>query len=181
MKQYIWQVWIGVGFLWMRFIALMPSHSVRLFLYRRAGMKIGRRSVIYSGAEIRNPKGIFIGDDVSVGHEAKLDGRRQIYIESNVNLSTGVWIWTEQHDPQSSSFETVGATVYIRRNAWLSARVIVLPGVCIEEGCVVAAGAVVTKSLPAYSICAGIPAKKIGERTRDIRYRLGDHLPVAFI
>lgn len=48
-----------------------------------------------------------------------------------------------------------------------------MPGVTIGEGAVVAAGAVVTKDVPAFAIAGGVPAKVVGERNRDLRYKLG--------
>lgn len=171
----------GLRFAWLRCVGRLPSHLLRKFLYRRAGMTIGQRSWIYSGAEVRNPSGIVIGDDVIIGHNAVLDGRCGLRIGNNVNLSTGVWIWTMQHDHQSETFAAVGAPVEVGDNAWLSARVVVLPGVEIGERSVVAAGAVVTKNLPAGGVFGGVPAKKIGERNIPIKYRLGASPPTPLI
>ncbi len=171
----------GLRFLWMRWVGHLPSHGLRKFFYRRAGMTIGQRSCIYSGAEVRNPAGIVIGDDVIIGHRAVLDGRCGLRIGNNVNLSTGVWIWTMQHDHQSETFEAVGAPVDVADNVWLSARVIVLPGVEIGERSVVAAGAVVTHNLPPAGIYGGVPARKIGSRNITIKYALGDTQPAPFI
>ena len=52
----------------------------------------------------------------------------------------------------------------IGSDVWMGAYVIVLPGVTIGHGAVVAAGAVVTKDIEPYAIAAGIPAKQIGQR-----------------
>lgn len=59
----------------------------------------------------------------------------------------------------------------IEDHAWIGARVIILPGVTVGEGAVVAAGAVVTRSVPPYAVVGGVPAKRIGERNRDLLYR----------
>ncbi len=48
----------------------------------------------------------------------------------------------------------------------------IMPGVTLGRGCVVGAGSVVTKDVPPYTIVAGVPAKKIGERTKDRDYRV---------
>lgn len=127
---------------------------------------------IYGGFEIRSPWNIHIADGAIVGDESKLDGRNGIFIGKNVNLSTGVWIWTEQHDindPHFYSNETGGAVI-VQDRVWISSRVTVLPKTKIYEGAVVAAGAVVTKNCEAYTIYGGIPAKKIGERSKKLFY-----------
>jgi maltose O-acetyltransferase len=124
-------------------------------------MKNGRNSYIYSGAEIRAPRNITIGDDCIVGHSAIFDGRNGITIGNNVNISTGAWFWTMQHDPQSPTFAAVGGPIVIEENAWISDRAIVLPNVIIKAGAVVATGSVVTKNVDAYQIVGGVPEKKL--------------------
>ena len=54
--------------------------------------------------------------------------------------------------------------VTIGNDVWIGRRVIILPGVTISDGCVIGAGAVVTKDMPAYSIVGGVPAKVIKSR-----------------
>jgi maltose O-acetyltransferase len=70
------------------------------------------------------------------------------------------------------NFGCESAPVVIEDFAWISCRTVVLPGTRIGKGAVVAAGAVVTKDVEPYSIVAGVPAKKIGERSRDLNYYL---------
>jgi len=149
----------------------IPSHRIRRMIYRRIfHVQIPSNSVIYGGAELRDPWNIVIGEHCSIGHRAILDGRVGLHIGDNVNLSTGVWIWTLQHDPQSPSFATEGGPVVIEDYAWVSCRAVILPGVTVGRGAVVAAGAVVTKDVAPYTIVGGVPAKVIGERTTDLTY-----------
>ncbi|WP_374057515.1 acyltransferase [Eggerthella lenta] len=54
--------------------------------------------------------------------------------------------------------------VTICDDVWIGRRVMIMPGVTIGKGTVVAAGAIVTRDLPEYSICAGVPARVVGER-----------------
>ncbi|WP_410478930.1 DapH/DapD/GlmU-related protein [Pedobacter frigiditerrae] len=77
---------------------------------------------------------------------------------------------TGSHDVQSPNFGYICAAVTIDDYVWLGSRVTVLPGVHIGKGAVVGAGAVVTKNVPPFTIVAGIPAVKIGERNRDLTY-----------
>ena len=135
-------------------------------------MKIAPNVVIYGGFEIRDPWNITIGRGSIIGDESKLDGRNGITIGANVNFSTGVWVWTLEHDLNDPLFSTneKGGRVIIRDRAWVSARTIILPKVTIEEGAVVAAGAVVTHDCQAYTVYGGVPARIIGERNRNMIY-----------
>lgn len=156
----------------------IPSHTIRNLLYKKVFcMDIDEKAVIYYGAEIRAPWNIKIGKNTIIGDKAVLDGRNGLTIGENVNFSTGVWIWTEQHDVNSPAFADEGAPVVIENRAWISCRSTILPGVTIKEGSVVAAGAVVTKDTEPFSINGGIPAKKIGERNKNLEYEFqGNHL-----
>lgn len=124
----------GLGFLGLTQVGHVPSHRMRLALYRQAGMEIGQNSFTYGGAEVRGPGKIVIGTSTIVGHRAILDGRRGIEIGNNVNLSTGVWIWTPQHDPQAIDFGIKGGPVVVEDCAWSSCRATIMPGVSIGRG-----------------------------------------------
>jgi acetyltransferase-like isoleucine patch superfamily enzyme len=159
----------------------VPSYRLRRFLARRMGMTVARTAHLYRWREVRAAKNITIGEATILGFWATLDGRMGIEIGRNVNFSSEVALWTLQHDPQSPTFEMEGGSIVIEDEAWISFRATILPGVRIGRGAVVAAGAVVTKDVPAYAIVGGVPAKVIGERTRDLRYDLADGPPVPFV
>jgi maltose O-acetyltransferase len=69
-------------------------------------------------------------------------------------------------------FADRGGAVTIGDRVWIGYRAIILPGIEIGEGAVVGAGAVVTKDVPPFTIVAGNPAVKIGDRPRDLDYTL---------
>lgn len=155
-------------------IGTLPVHGLRAAAARAWGATIHPTVTIYHGWEVRGSRTLAIGARSSIGNDAILDARGGLTIGEDVNLSTGVHIWTGQHDWNSPDFAYVAAPVAVGNRVWLSARVTVLPGVRIGEGAVVAAGAVVTRDVPPYALAAGVPAKVIGERRRDLRYRLPD-------
>ena len=129
---------------------------------------------------MRAPYNVLIGEGSIIGDKAMLDGLNGIIIGNNVNLSTGVWIWTEQHNPQCKYFSCIdqGAPVIIKDRAWISYRAVILPRVTVGEGAVIAAGAVVTKNVEPFTIYGGVPAKKIGNRNKDLEYIFdGKYLP----
>jgi len=161
-------------------IAFIPSMHIRMFFYRHIyGMNLGKNVIIYKGAEFRNPEGLVIDKGSIIGDNAILDARASITIGSFVNFSSEVHIWTLQHNYRDPEFRCTPAhygPVKIGDRAWIGPRVTILHSVNIGEGAVVAAGAVVTKDVPPYTVVGGIPAKKIGERPRNLVYTFdGSH------
>jgi acetyltransferase-like isoleucine patch superfamily enzyme len=155
------------------FTGRIPSHCVRLFLYRHVfGIKIGKFSNLHFGCRFYKPGRVTIGDNCVIGHCCFLDGREGLVIGNNVNIAGETAIYTQEHDPQSPDFGAVGGQVVIEDYAFTGSRTLLLPGVRIGKGAGIAAGAVVTKDVEEYSIVGGVPARKIGERTRDLRYQL---------
>lgn len=147
---------------WIRYklnvLGRIPCHSYRNWILRHVYlMKMSKNVVLYGGFKIRFPWKIEIGEGTIIGDECKLDGRNGLKIGKNVNFSTGAWIWTEQHDINDAMFgsNNSGGPVEIGDRAWISSRSVILPHNKIGEGAVVAAGAVVTKSVPAYAIVGG--------------------------
>jgi acetyltransferase-like isoleucine patch superfamily enzyme len=163
----------GLNFLALQYLTQIPSQNVRHALLRRMGMKLASSSLIYMGGKIRDPHNIQIGECTTIGHRCTLDGRGGLRIGDNVNLSSEVMIWTAEHDLHDPDFGATSGEVVIDDYAWISCRSVVLPGVHIGKGAVVAAGAIVTKSVEPYTVVGGVPAKPIGKRPENLRYRLG--------
>lgn len=167
---------VAVSMLWIRFFCNFPSKHIRrwcLMCYK--GVKIGHQSPIYSGFEWW--AGHFVvGDGCNIGFHCHIDCRRSVYIGNNVCLATGVMIWTLHHDYNDEKFCVKGGSVTIGDYSWICSRAIILPGVTIGEGAVVASGAVVTKDVEPWTIVGGVPAKKIGNREhKEYNYRPGDY------
>lgn len=80
-------------------VSQVPSHHFRSFVYRYIYcMDLAPKVVVYYGAEMREPYKIKIGRGSIIGDRAILDGRNGLEIGENVNFSSNVSIWTEQHD-----------------------------------------------------------------------------------
>lgn len=169
----------GLIFLFLKMLSHFPSQGFRKFILRKVfRAKLHPKCTIYGGVEIRHPWKIELAEGASIGHDSILAAQCGIRIGANANVSSQVMLWSAQHDHRARGFETYGGEITVGAYAWLGPRVIVLPGVIIGEGAVVAAGAVVTKDVEPYAIYGGIPARKIGERTRDLDYTLwGKELP----
>lgn len=160
----------------------IPSHHLRNFIYTCVfNAHFEEKVVIYNGCQIRNHKGLFIGEGSIIGDRCVLDARNGIEIGKNVNFSTNVQIWTEQHDHRDPDFRCnsdESFKVKIGDRAWLGPNTTILHGVHVGEGAVVAAGAVVTKDVPAYTIVGGIPAREIAKRNRNLQYEFeGGYVP----
>ncbi len=143
----------------------IPSHRIRNYIYKNIlSVTMQPNTVIYFNTEIRASWNLKIGNGSIIGDSCILDARNGISIGNNVNISSEVRIWTEQHDYQDPMFNcnsTPDFQVTIKDYAWIGSNVIILPKVTIGKGAVIAAGSVVTKSVPDYTLVAGIPAKKM--------------------
>lgn len=150
------------------------SHFFRKTFCKLIGVKMKPKVTIHSNIHIRAPYFLEVGKGTIIGDHAILDARSGLVIGENVNLSSNVSIWTLQHDYRSPSFDCFNGEremkVTIGDRVWLGCNVIVLPGVKIGEGAVCCAGCVVTKDVEPYSVVAGVPAKKVGERPKNLLY-----------
>lgn len=147
-------------------IAKIPSGSLRKKLLEKCGVKIGIGSHLYSGFHIRNPKGLEMGQKCSIGPKVLLDARKGLVLGNSVVVAYEAIIWTLHHDYNDLYFSSKGSPVFVGDYVWICSRSIILPGVRIGEGAIVASGAVVTKDVPPYAIVAGVPAKVIGFREK---------------
>jgi len=145
-------------------VGWIPLSILRSILYRLAGIKIGAKSVINSGARMYNPELITIGEDSIIGEGVVLDGRDRLTIGNHVDIASQVMIYNSQHDINDETFRATHAPVKIEDYVFIGPRSIILPGVTIGRGAVIGAGAVVTKDVASFSIVGGVPAQKIGER-----------------
>jgi acetyltransferase-like isoleucine patch superfamily enzyme len=154
-------------------VGWLPSHGLRLLLYRRLlRISIGQRTSIHRNCRFYRPSGVNIGSHSVINWDVLMDGRMGLQIGDNVSISEGTAIITLEHDPNSPAFEARGAPVRIGDRVFVGARAILLPGVTIGEGAVVAAGAVVTRDVESFAIVAGVPARPIGQRRQDLSYTL---------
>jgi acetyltransferase-like isoleucine patch superfamily enzyme len=166
-------------------VARVPVYAVRYAWYRRAlGMRIGEGSTllmdqyIYIRGRARpGGPGITIGRRSIINQQCCLDGRGGLTIGDYVNVSAGVWILTDSHDMHDPLFREVLAPVMIGNHAWIGSRALILPGVTIGEGAVVAAGAVVTSDVEPYAVVAGVPARPIATRSRNVKPRTRMYKP----
>jgi acetyltransferase-like isoleucine patch superfamily enzyme len=155
-------------------VGFVPSHHFRRFIYRLAGVKIGKGTTIHMDTKFYRTENIVVGNDTIIGESAVLDGRGRLIIGDHVDIASEVMIYNSEHDMNDPEFNPIIESVVIEDYVFIGPRAIILPGVTIGKGAVVGAGAVVTKDVPPYHIVGGVPAKQIGERkVKDLHYKLG--------
>ena len=161
----------------------IPSHHIRSLIYKKIfKVEMASGAIIYYGAEIRGPYNLKLERGAVVGDRCVLDARRgYIRIGKNVQLGNSVNLWTGSHDYNDPWFRSLPGKrgpIEIEDYVWIGPGVTVLHSVKIGKGAVVGAGSIITKDVEPYSVMAGIPAKKVGERNRDLRYDLSSsHIP----
>ncbi|WP_312993430.1 acyltransferase [Chryseobacterium flavum] len=131
---------------------------------------IDRTSQIMPGFRISNPRNIIIEGYVYIGPNSFLSSYGMIHIKRGTIIGPNLIVHTANHnylnDIKSIPYdhELIIKDVTIEENVWIGDSVIILPGVSIGEGSIIAAGSVVVKNIPKFSIVGGNPAKVIKER-----------------
>jgi acetyltransferase-like isoleucine patch superfamily enzyme len=132
--------------------SLMHGTIFHVFNYRnmpQAGIWTGKHCFFGEYTCIRGQGGVRIGDGVYTGTHVQIAAVNHVYSDPDRFI-------------KDQGITAVGIT--IEDDVWLGSNVVVVDGVTIGKGCVVGAGAVVTKSLPPYSVAVGMPARVIKDR-----------------
>ena len=136
--------------------------QIRERLSEIIGSKIDESTIVFTPFHTNFGRFIQIGKNVFINHRCSFLDMGGITIEDDVLIGPNVNLITENHplDP-SDRKALLLKPITIKRNAWIGAAATILPGVTIGENAVVAAGAVVSKDVPANTVAGGVPAKHI--------------------
>lgn len=139
--------------------------------YRIRKVNKGRNVRISKNTICTFPKNIFIGDNsyINSGSQIRASKNAKIVIGKNCLISYNVHMRTDNHNYKNKNMLILeqGHTekdIIIKNDVWIAFGAQILSGVTINEGAVVAAGAIVTKDVPAYTVVGGVPAKEISKR-----------------
>ena len=153
------------------FAAWLPHHINMARCFRRFWLK---RIVTYVGTNVNVEKGAKFTPLLQIGNNSGLGINCEIYgpvtIGDNVMMGPEVVFYTTRHNysrtdiPMNLQGIENGIPIVIGNDVWIGRRAIILPGVTIGDGCIIGAGAVVTKSFPPYSVIGGVPAKIVKNR-----------------
>ncbi|MGI6263326.1 MAG: DapH/DapD/GlmU-related protein [Succiniclasticum sp.] len=103
---------------------------------------------------------VFVGHNVLANHHLTVMSVGTVTIEDGVMMGPGVGLFTVNHEPRNIR-TIMTKEIRIKKNAWIGARVSILPGVTIGEGAIIGTGSVVTKDIPDYCVAVGNPARVI--------------------
>ena len=129
------------------------------------GNQIGEGSMIYAPLRCILAKPVTIGKNVVIMYNCLMMSRGGIKIEDDVMIAANVSLITNNHDMYDRPV-LLCKPIHIKKGAWIGANATILPGVTVGEYAVVAAGSIVTKDVPDYTVVAGNPAKIIKELDR---------------
>ncbi|MFC4633309.1 acyltransferase [Dokdonia ponticola] len=143
------------------------------FLFRskkRYPKNIGKKVIISKDCTFSHPENVIINDYVYIGPRARVSSFGKVVFGKGVIIGPDLVIHTANHNYQND-IKTIPydvglniKDVYIDEAVWIGSNVIILPGVKIGKGSVVATGSVITKDVLDYSIIGGNPAKLIKMR-----------------
>jgi acetyltransferase-like isoleucine patch superfamily enzyme len=136
--------------------------EITALLSQITGSTIDKSVAVFTPLYINYGKNTIIGKNVFINFDCVFLDLGGITIEDNVLIAPKVSLLSEGHPVNPNDRQSlVPGHVHIKRNAWIGAGATILPGVTIGENAVVAAGAVVSKDVPANTVVGGIPAKTI--------------------
>lgn len=156
--------WLLVWALFFRFSPRGFGNSWRLFLLRTFGAQIGRGSKVSSTCFVWAPWNLKMGDYSVLGDGVDCYTMNTITLGSKVAVSQRAFLCTGTHDISSLKRPLITLPIVIEDHVWIAAEAMVMPGVTVAEGSVIGAKSLVTKNMPAWSVCSGVPCNVIGPR-----------------
>jgi acetyltransferase-like isoleucine patch superfamily enzyme len=168
--QYQWKIRLEMYQWKMVFLMHIPGRIGSFFRKKLMGIKsCGKNTYIGDHVWFRAPGNFSIGEDCRIHPMCFLDASGGIDVGSHIGICSGTQIYSQHHNYKDKSalyyYQKVDlAKVVIEDDVWVGAGTLIMAGVTLKKGTVVAAGSVVTRDSEPYSVIAGVPAKKIGQR-----------------
>jgi len=138
----------------------------RLFWLKRFGCAISGRPFVHPSATIKIPWQLAIEHGAAIGERAEVYNLGHVSVGAMAVIGPGAYVCGGSHDLSIPLLPLTVGDISIGDDAFVGARAILLPGVTVGEGAVIGAGAVVSRDMPPWTICAGNPCRPIKPRDR---------------
>lgn len=163
-RSWLWGVaWYVVSMLLFE-SGFFPFSRAKRQILRFFGAEVGFGCVIKPNIRIKYPWRLRIGTNVWLGQSVWIDNIADVSIASHSCVSQGAYLCTGSHDYTSPSFDLITGEIHLQDGTWVGARAVILPAVNIGSHAVVAAGSVVARDVPAWTMVGGSPARAIKPR-----------------
>ncbi len=140
--------WAGIDYILLSIAMYVPlPPGCRIWIHQRRGVKIGDNTMIGLNVYLD----LVFPNFISIGNNVSFAGFNCVLCHST------------PYPQFNHVLESFAAPVVIEDDAWITTGVTILPGVTVGKGSLLAAGAVVTKDVPPYTVVGGVPAKIIGQ------------------
>ena len=158
-------------------IILMLKKIINKIINYEENVEFGNRGKnvwIGNKCEFGNPQNIYLDDDTYIGEKTCIFAQGKVEIHKGSILADRIDIRTANHYYDGDDLNMIPfdekvniKSVTIRENVWIGSHCLILPGVEIGEGAIIAAGSVVTKNIPALAVVGGVPATIIKWRNKE--------------
>lgn len=156
-------LWFVVNAIFLNSYLPIPT-SIKCFILRAFGAKIGIKVMIKPKVNIKYPWLLTVGDYVWIGEQVWIDSLAEVFIGNNACLSQGAMLLTGNHDYTRSTFDLRVDKITLEDGVWIGAKSVVCPNVTCHSHAVLAVNSVAVKDLKSYGIYQGNPAQWIRER-----------------
>lgn len=136
----------------------LPLFSLRVWILRLFGARIGKNNRIYPTVKIWIPRNLTLESCIGIGEDVFLYNKSMISIGEGCVISRSAFLCTASHDYNSDSFPLYSSPICIQSLSWIAASAIIMPGLTVSEGSVIGAGSVLTRNTEPWSVYAGNPA-----------------------
>jgi putative colanic acid biosynthesis acetyltransferase WcaF len=156
----LWQCVWGLLCMW----TPKPFNGWRLFWLRSFGCKFDGRPFVHSRARIEVPWNLIMHDRACLGDRANVYSLGMVELGARCTIAQEAYLCSGTHDFEDLKLPLKVGKITIGEDAFLGARVFVMPGVAIGAGSVIGAGSLVTMDMPEWTICYGHPCSPIKPR-----------------
>ncbi|MEO8760339.1 MAG: WcaF family extracellular polysaccharide biosynthesis acetyltransferase [Bacteroidia bacterium] len=146
------------------FKSAFPINSIKVFLLKLFGAKIGKGVVIKPHVNIKYPWRLNVANNVWIGEHVWIDNLADVVIEDDVCLSQGAMLLCGNHDYKKTTFDLIIGNITLKKGSWIGAKSVVCPGVVVGAHAVLTVGSIATKTLNDYTIYQGNPAQAVKQR-----------------